>query len=93
MIPSTNAGTVIGRYCGLGEDIPRPISSTKEGVVVSFKSDASVAGNGFRLEWVVDGCGGILRKPNGQISSPNYPNVYPGDALKALPMEQFSRRR
>jgi len=54
-------------------------SSTREGVIVRFQSDASVAGNGFRLEWVVDGCGGMLRKSRGQISSPNYPNVYPGN--------------
>ena len=31
-----------------------------------------------RLEWVVNGCGGVLRgKPSGRISSPNYPDVYP----------------
>ncbi len=45
---------------------------------LNFRSDASISGNGFRLEWVVDGCGGVIRKPSGQIMSPNYPNVYPG---------------
>ena len=29
------------------------------------------------MEWVVDGCGGILRKDSATFSSPNYPNVYP----------------
>ena len=31
----------------------------------------------IRLEWVVSGCGGRLRKPSGRIRSPNYPDVYP----------------
>ncbi len=39
-------------------------------------SDHSVAANGFRLEWQVEGCGGILRKPNGYLSTPNWPNGY-----------------
>ena len=44
---------------------------------MQFLSDHSVAGNGFRLEWRVDGCGGILKKATGDLTSPNYPNVYP----------------
>ena len=37
----------------------------------------SVAHNGFRLEWVVEGCRGKLTKPTGELQSPNYPKVYP----------------
>lgn len=44
---------------------------------VHFVSDLSVANNGFRLEWVVSGCGGTLNKPSGTIKSPNYPQAYP----------------
>ena len=45
-------------------------------LIVNFVSDHSVASNGFRLEWQVDGCGGILRKPTGYLSTPNWPNGY-----------------
>ena len=30
-------------------------------------------------EWAVEGCGGILTKPNGILESPNYPNIYPSN--------------
>jgi len=31
----------------------------------------------FRLEWIVDGCGGILVQPEGEFTSPGYPSFYP----------------
>jgi len=31
----------------------------------------------FRLEWIVDGCGGILDQPDGEFTSPGYPSFYP----------------
>ena len=42
-------------------------------------SDYAAAGNGFRLEWQVDGCGGILKKPSGYLSTPNWPQGYAND--------------
>ena len=41
---------------------PRTVTSTKDRLVVHFMSDYSVAGNGFRLEWRIQGCGGLLTK-------------------------------
>jgi cubilin len=31
---------------------------------------------GFRLEWYNEGCGGKLMKPEGTLTSPNYPDRY-----------------
>jgi len=31
----------------------------------------------FRLEWIVDGCGGTLDQPEGEFTSPGYPGFYP----------------
>ena len=33
------------------------------------------------LEWVVDGCGGYLRKNSGTFTSPEYPNFYPVNVI------------
>ncbi|XP_046392545.1 cubilin-like [Ischnura elegans] len=75
--PNTEEGSSssIGKYCGT--NLPPPISSTMPRISVHFKTDVSVAHNGFRLEWVVNGCGGILTKPVGQFTSPGYPKGYP----------------
>ncbi|XP_078582053.1 cubilin-like isoform X2 [Branchiostoma floridae x Branchiostoma japonicum] len=64
----------IGTYCGT--TTPADLRSTDNSLWIKFKSDASVARNGFRFEWVMDGCGGNLNGPTGVLSSPNYPNPY-----------------
>ena len=33
------------------------------------------------LEWVVDGCGGYMRKNSGTFTSPEYPNFYPVNVI------------
>ena len=65
----------MGTFCG-GSG-PIQLHTNLDQLKVQFISDRSVAQNGFRLEWVVDGCGGSIRKSSGTINSPNYPNVYP----------------
>ena len=52
----------MGHYCGDDLPHPRTITTTKDVLLVRFLSDYSVAANGFRLEWVIQGCGGVLRK-------------------------------
>ena len=54
--------TQLGHYCGDDLPHPRTITTTKDVLLVRFLSDYSVAANGFRLEWVIQGCGGVLRK-------------------------------
>ena len=54
-----SAGT---RYCG--DSMPGLIASATNAVTLAFVSDSSVAHNGFRVEWVVNGCGGQLTKPS-----------------------------
>jgi hypothetical protein len=50
------------RYCG--DNLPTVFSTSSSLVRLEFVSDNSVAQNGFRLEWVVTGCGGRSTKPS-----------------------------
>ncbi len=71
---SSGANRTLGHFCG--RDLPGLLSSDQRRVHVRFVSDQSVAPNGFRLEWVVNGCGGDLRgKSSGEIATPNYPVI------------------
>ena len=65
----------LGTFCGSNQ--PGLLHSELNQMNLQFVSDASVAGNGFRMEWVIDGCGGVLRKNSATFSSPDYPNPYP----------------
>lgn len=66
----------LGKFCG-SDNLPPKIHSTEHQVFINFFTDDYVANNGFRLEWVVDGCGGHLTRPSDMFTSPDYPTPYP----------------
>ncbi|XP_068081387.1 cubilin [Anabrus simplex] len=59
-----------------GSRLPPPVHSTSDKVQVSMVTDFSVGHSGFRLEWLLDGCGGRLTRPEGEFTSPGYPGRY-----------------
>ncbi|TRY89102.1 hypothetical protein DNTS_004573 [Danionella cerebrum] len=67
----------VGRFCG--SDLPHPITSFSNALVVNFVSDAVVGKKGFRAIYMAStsGCGGHLYMESGAFNSPNYPDVYP----------------
>ncbi|CAL8311895.1 unnamed protein product [Merluccius merluccius] len=69
----------IGRYCG--SQIPHPMTSFSNALVVNFVSDYSVSKKGFRATYVAStsSCGGDLVMESGAFNSPNYPDAYPSN--------------
>lgn len=63
------------KYC---QTMPKPLN-TSHIVVLKFESDFSNSAGGFHLEYEMQGCGGVLIKPEGKFTSPNYPYNYPRD--------------
>lgn len=68
--------TELDKLCG-SIDLPKKINSTQHQVFITFVTDRFVAFNGFRLEWMVNGCGGHLTRPFDSFTSPRYPSSYP----------------
>ncbi|XP_063777593.1 cubilin [Pseudophryne corroboree] len=68
---------VIGKYCG--PEVPPPAYSTQKGLYVKFVTDASASNHGFSATYrsLIEGCGGTLTSPEGTITSPGYPSMYP----------------
>lgn len=75
---SDSTNSELGRFCG-SIDMPMKISSTKHQVLINFITDSFITFNGFRLEWMIQGCGELLTKPIGSFTSPGYPSGYPVD--------------
>ena len=61
-VSSFQQNTQLAHYCGEDMPNPRTIRSTTDRLLVRFLSDYSLAGNGFRLEWRIQGCGGLFIK-------------------------------
>ncbi|XP_038602296.1 bone morphogenetic protein 1 isoform X3 [Tachyglossus aculeatus] len=62
-----------GRYCG--NKLPEPIISTDSRLWVEFRSSSNWVGKGFFAVYEAI-CGGDVKKDNGHIQSPNYPDDY-----------------
>ncbi|XP_053408750.1 cubilin-like isoform X2 [Mercenaria mercenaria] len=79
----TAASYAIGRYCGdAAPNNGQPINSTHHQMYFWFRSDVSVASDGFTVQWTsaLPVCGGNLAgADHGEISSPGYPGNYPHD--------------
>lgn len=57
------------RYCSAR---PKPFESSARFVQVKFHSDVSQSENGFRMEWRIMGCGGVMERSTGQIKENNF---------------------
>uniref|UniRef100_A0A673JBD6 Metalloendopeptidase n=1 Tax=Sinocyclocheilus rhinocerous TaxID=307959 RepID=A0A673JBD6_9TELE len=62
-----------GRFCG--DKLPEPIISTDSRLWIEFRSSSNWVGKGFSAAYEAI-CGGEVKKDNGQIQSPNYPDDY-----------------
>ncbi|KAG7527098.1 cubilin [Solea senegalensis] len=67
----------IGRYCG--SEVPHPVTSFSNSLVVNFISDSVISRKGFRATYTTStsSCGGELVMESGAFNSPNYPDAYP----------------
>ncbi|XP_039746472.1 cubilin [Pararge aegeria] len=75
-----SARQLIGRFCGSNLPNGGNIISSHNYLYFWFRSDHSVAKDGFALHWdsVLPVCGGeVDAKTHGHISSPGSPNTYP----------------
>ncbi|XP_033347146.1 cubilin [Bombus vosnesenskii] len=70
--------TQLGKFCD-SNVLPPKIHSSDHQVHLKFVTDGFLNSNGFRLEWVVDGCGGHLTRPFDSFTSPGYPSAYPSN--------------
>ncbi|KAJ8376962.1 hypothetical protein SKAU_G00075420 [Synaphobranchus kaupii] len=68
---------LIGQYCG--NTSPGTIQSGSNKLAVVFLADHSVSKGGFLATWSADssGCGGVIHKDSGTITSPGYPQNFP----------------
>ncbi|KAH0623121.1 hypothetical protein JD844_031101 [Phrynosoma platyrhinos] len=62
-----------GRFCG--NKLPEPIHSTDSRLWIEFRSSSNWVGKGFYAVYEAI-CGGDVKKDNGHIQSPNYPDDY-----------------
>ncbi|XP_037686895.1 tolloid-like protein 1 isoform X2 [Choloepus didactylus] len=64
---------LIGRFCG--DKLPEILTSTDSRMWIEFRSSSNWVGKGFAAVYEAI-CGGEIRKNEGQIQSPNYPDDY-----------------
>ncbi|XP_013797015.2 cubilin [Apteryx mantelli] len=73
---SDGQSPLLGRFCG--NTVPSPIFPKNHIVYLHFKSDTSVAHDGYEITWTSSssGCGGTLYGSTGSFASPSYPATY-----------------
>ncbi|XP_073088731.1 tolloid-like protein 1 isoform X4 [Manis javanica] len=64
---------LLGRFCG--DKLPEALTSTDSRMWIEFRSSSNWVGKGFAAVYEAI-CGGEIRKNEGQIQSPNYPDDY-----------------
>lgn len=71
---------MINKFCGSIHNQKAVVTSSENTVYVHFYSDLSYSGRGFSATYksVPAKCGGIFAVAQGNITSLNYPNNYPG---------------
>uniref|UniRef100_A0A671XF34 Cubilin n=1 Tax=Sparus aurata TaxID=8175 RepID=A0A671XF34_SPAAU len=79
-------GELLAKFCG--QTIPRiPIVVFTPDLWVHFQTDASQGDLGFKAKYLFSECGGWQTGEGGALSSPNYPNIYPGPSRCAWLLE------
>uniref|UniRef100_A0A673MIH9 CUB domain-containing protein n=1 Tax=Sinocyclocheilus rhinocerous TaxID=307959 RepID=A0A673MIH9_9TELE len=73
---STATSPLLGKHCG--STLPNPVFPGSNQLFLYFKSDFTIARNGFEITWTSSpqGCGGVLYGDHGSFASPNYPGTY-----------------
>ncbi|XP_077301904.1 cubilin-like [Arctopsyche grandis] len=65
------------RFCG--KKLPPKYTSNDNQVFIHFRTDGFIGSSGFRLEWLIQGCGGKIFKSKGELTTPDFPISYPND--------------
>ncbi|NXH11671.1 CUBN protein, partial [Bucco capensis] len=69
----SSVSPVLATLCG--RELPGPVRSSGEAMLIHFVSDGSVTGAGFNAS-LHKSCGGYLHTSSGVITSPSYPQDY-----------------
>ncbi|XP_072174323.1 cubilin-like [Diadema setosum] len=69
-----DSGVELVRFCGT--QTPDPFFIPFQTAFLRFRTDGSIVGLGFRMQYEASACGGVVTGTNGVITSPNYPQPY-----------------
>ncbi|XP_053714419.1 cubilin isoform X1 [Synchiropus splendidus] len=79
-------GEQLAKFCGQTRPTIPIVVFTPE-LWVHFQTDSSVVDVGFMAKYYFSECGGLQSGDSGSLSSPNYPNNYPGPSRCAWLIE------